>query len=170
MDLQYLSKLMKIFDGSSAVELEIEEDGTRLRLAKAQEQAATVITQAHAPAYMPHYAPPPPPHAPVATHAPAAPAPALEAPKPAAPAPVNDKIKQVLSPIVGTFYRAPSPDADPFAQVGNRVTVGQTLCIIEAMKLMNEIESDISGTIVKIHVENGQPVEYNQPLFSVQAD
>ncbi len=169
MDLQYLSKLMKIFDGSSAVELEIEEDGTKLRLAKAQEQA-TVVT--HAPQFAHHYMPPPPPAAP-ASSVPASvatPATPPEAPKPTPPPVVNDKVKQVLSPIVGTFYRAPSPDADPFTQVGNRVSVGQTLCIIEAMKLMNEIESDISGTIVKIHVENGQPVEYNQPLFSVQAD
>jgi acetyl-CoA carboxylase biotin carboxyl carrier protein len=69
---------------------------------------------------------------------------------------------------VGTFYRAPSPNADPYVQVGSQVTKGSVLCIIEAMKLMNEIESDFSGKIVKIHVENAQPVEYNQLLFSIE--
>ncbi len=75
-----------------------------------------------------------------------------------------------MSPIVGTFYRAPSPDADSFVQVGQHVNAGDTLCIVEAMKLMNEIESDASGTIVKILVENAQPVEYNQPMFVIKPD
>jgi acetyl-CoA carboxylase biotin carboxyl carrier protein len=91
----------------------------------------------------------------------AAPAPA------AAPASTN---KTVLSPIVGTFYRAPAPDADAFVKVGDHVSVGQTLCIVEAMKLMNEIESDVSGTVVRILVENQNPVEYNQPLFEIKPD
>ena len=74
----------------------------------------------------------------------------------------------VPSPIVGTFYRAPNPDADPFVRVGDNVRVGQVLCIVEAMKLMNEIESDIDGTIVKVHVENAEPVEFGQPLFTIK--
>jgi acetyl-CoA carboxylase biotin carboxyl carrier protein len=82
----------------------------------------------------------------------------------------DDANHKVLSPIVGTFYRAPSPDADAFVQVGQHVNVGDTLCIVEAMKLMNEIESDAAGTIVKILVENGQPVEYNQPVFVIKPD
>ncbi len=77
-------------------------------------------------------------------------------------------IHQVKSPIVGTFYRAPNPDADPFIQLGDKVRVGQTLCIIEAMKLMNEITTDVSGTVVEIHVESGQGVEYDQLLFGIQ--
>jgi len=75
----------------------------------------------------------------------------------------------IPSPFVGTFYRAPSPESPPFTEVGQRVTAGQTLCIVEAMKLMNEIEADISGTVKKILVENGQAVEYDQPLFVIEA-
>jgi acetyl-CoA carboxylase biotin carboxyl carrier protein len=74
----------------------------------------------------------------------------------------------VKSPIVGTFYEAPSPGAEPFVEVGDQVEVGQTLCIVEAMKLMNEIESDVSGEVMRILAENGQPVEYGQPLFAVR--
>ena len=81
---------------------------------------------------------------------------------------VPDNVVEVHSPMVGTFYRAPSPDADPYVEVGQSVSVGQTLCIVEAMKLMNEIEAEISGKIVKILVENAQPVEYNQPLFLIE--
>lgn len=82
----------------------------------------------------------------------------------------NSKLHKVLSPIVGTFYRAPAPDADPYVQVGDNVSQSTVLCIVEAMKLMNEIESDVSGKIVKILVENGTPVEYNQPLFLIEKD
>ena len=81
-----------------------------------------------------------------------------------------DKLYEVKSPIVGTFYRAPAPDADPYVKVGDHVSVGQPLCIIEAMKIMNVIESDVSGTIKKILVENAQPVEYNQTLFIIEKD
>ena len=73
-----------------------------------------------------------------------------------------------ISPIVGTFYRAPAPDADPYIQIGDTISAGSVLCIVEAMKLMNEIESDVSGKVVKILVENGKPVEYNQPLFLIE--
>ena len=82
--------------------------------------------------------------------------------------PVNDGLKEIRSPIVGTFYRAASPDADSYVNVHDRVETGQVLCIIEAMKLMNEIESDVTGSIVEILVENGQPVEYDQVLFLVK--
>ena len=88
---------------------------------------------------------------------------------PAAGAPVAEDLHVVKSPIVGTFYSAPSPGADPFVTVGAQVDVGQVLCIIEAMKLMNEIESDVAGEVVKIFVENGQPVEYGEPLFGIRA-
>ena len=77
-------------------------------------------------------------------------------------------LHEIRSPIVGTFYRAPAPDADSYVQVGSVVSPGSVLCIVEAMKLMNEIESDVSGKIVKILVENGKPVEYNQPLFLIE--
>jgi acetyl-CoA carboxylase biotin carboxyl carrier protein len=78
------------------------------------------------------------------------------------------KYKEIKSPIVGTFYRAPSPDGEPYTDVGSQIKPGNVLCIVEAMKLMNEIEADIAGTIVKVCVENGKPVEYNQVLFLVE--
>ncbi len=94
-------------------------------------------------------------------------------PREAAPAPVaapEERFAAVESPMVGTFYRSPSPDAEPFVDVGDRVRRGQTLCIVEAMKLMNEIESEVSGTIVEICVENAEPVQFGQALFRVRPD
>src|SRR4029079_9802404 len=76
----------------------------------------------------------------------------------------------IKSPIVGTFYASPSPDAEPFVRVGDRVRVGQLLCIVEAMKLMNEIESDVAGTVLQVYPKNAQPVEYGEPLFAIRAD
>jgi len=99
------------------------------------------------------------------------PVPATIQPEPAAkaaPAPEEEKLHIVSSPIVGTFYRSPSPDSDPFVDLGDQVERGQILCIIEAMKLMNEIPSEASGTIAKVFVENGQAVEYGQPLFGIK--
>lgn len=86
------------------------------------------------------------------------------------PAATNDAMPAVESPMVGTFYRSPSPDAPPFVEVGARVTEGQVLCIVEAMKLMNEIESDLAGTVVEVLVDNAQPVQFGQPLFRVRPD
>ena len=104
----------------------------------------------------------------VMMQAPAAPAPvAVPAPAVAAPAPAPSNLKEVKSPMIGTFYLTSSPDAAPFVSEGSTVTAGQTVCIIEAMKLFNEIESEISGKIVKILVANATPVEYDQPLFLV---
>lgn len=158
MDLNYLRRLLRIFDESSAAELSIEEEGMSVHMSKASAQA---------PMMMPSYTMPAAAPAPVA---PAAPAPAASAPASAPAASSADSGHTVTSPIVGTFYRAPSPDADSFVQVGQHVNVGDTLCIVEAMKLMNEIESDVTGTIIKILVDNGQPVEYNQPIFLVKPD
>lgn len=157
MDLNYLRRLLRIFDESSASELSIEEEGMSVHMSKPSAQA---------PVMMPGYAMPAPAAAPAA--APSA-APAAPASAPAVAA-VVDSGHTVTSPIVGTFYRAPSPDADAFVQVGQHVKAGDTLCIVEAMKLMNEIESDVTGTVIKILVENGQPVEYNQPIFLVKPD
>jgi acetyl-CoA carboxylase biotin carboxyl carrier protein len=159
MDLNYLRRLLRIFDESSASELSIEEEGMTVHMSKPSAQA---------PVMMPGYAMPAVPAAVSAT-----PVAAASAPAPAAaaePAVAADSAHKVVSPIVGTFYRAPSPDADAFVQVGQHVNVGDTLCIVEAMKLMNEIESDATGTVIKILVENGQPVEYNQPIFLVKPD
>ena len=155
MDLIYLKKLLKTFDDSTLSELDIEEEGLNIKLRRSLGGSAPVMA----------YAPQPVMHMPAPAAAPAAPVAEAAAAKPAA-----SKHHTVLSPIVGTFYRAPAPDADAFAKVGDHVTVGQTLCIVEAMKLMNEIESDVTGTIVKILVENQNPVEYNQPLFEINPD
>jgi acetyl-CoA carboxylase biotin carboxyl carrier protein len=87
----------------------------------------------------------------------------------APPVPTSEDLKTIKSPIVGTYYSAPSPGAPPFVKVGDTVTVGQVLCIIEAMKLMNEIESDVAGEVVEVFVENGQPVEYGESLFAIRA-
>jgi acetyl-CoA carboxylase biotin carboxyl carrier protein len=116
--------------------------------------------QAPAPTAAPivHAAPPPPP-------APAAAAPAAAAP---AAAPADDNLHVVTSPFVGTFYRSPNPAADSYVEVGQRIERGQVLCIVEAMKLMNEIEADIAGTVAAILVQNAEPVEYGQPLFKIE--
>ncbi len=105
---------------------------------------------------------------PVVTQAPVAPPPAAATPAAGAGAPPAASQRVITSPMVGTFYRSPAPDADPYVEVGDAVSVGQTVCIVEAMKLMNEIESEVQGRVVKILVENAQPVEYGQPLFLVE--
>lgn len=103
--------------------------------------------------------------------APVAPPPAAAAPAPRAEKPVTtSKTIDIKSPMIGTFYRSANPDSPPFASVGDKVTKGQTVCIIEAMKLFNEIESEVSGTIVKVMIENSSPVEYDQVLFVVEPD
>lgn len=152
MDLNLIKKLIKILEASEVTDLEVEENGTRVKLAK-----KVRVTQA------------------------------VTIPQPQIASPVNQQTSvavskteekksteetsnfhEIKSPIVGTFYRAPAPDADSYVQVGDVVSAGTVLCIVEAMKLMNEIESDISGKIVKILVDNGKPVEYNQPLFLIE--
>ncbi|TAE29514.1 MAG: acetyl-CoA carboxylase biotin carboxyl carrier protein [Candidatus Kapaibacterium sp.] len=168
MDLQYLRRLLRIFDESTAVDLEIEEEGVKLKMSKVSEHQAMMTAPQHImmPSQMMMQ-----PQQMAAAPAQAAPSAAPVAPAASAGGDAGGKkTHQVCSPIVGTFYRAPAPDADAFIQVGSRVSVGATLCIVEAMKLMNEIESDGTGTVVKILVENGQPVEYNQPLVLLEID
>lgn len=158
-DLNYIKKLIKILDSCGISELEIEEEGTRLKLVKSKPQSET-------PQFI-SYSPPPAAHT-QASQAVEAPPQKTEEVKEKAPA--KENLREVKSPIVGTFYRAPSPNADPYIKVGQKVVPGTVLCIIEAMKLMNEIEAEISGTITKIMVENTQPVEYNQTLFLIEPD
>jgi acetyl-CoA carboxylase biotin carboxyl carrier protein len=163
MDLQYLRRLVKIFDESTASELTIEEEGVKVSMAKPMGEPVMYAQPQYAPMQhiqMPQAAPQP-------QAAPAAAPQSNGASAAAAPADTSKKHHEVRSPIVGTFYRAPAPDASSFVQVGDSVSVGSTLCIVEAMKLMNEIESDVAGTVVKVLVENGQAVEYNQPLFLI---
>jgi acetyl-CoA carboxylase biotin carboxyl carrier protein len=152
MDLRKLKKLIDLVQESGIAELEITEGEERVRIASGGAVSVTPLAAA----------------APVAAAAPAASAPAPVAAAAAAPAPAPAAEGHVVkAPMVGTFYRAPAPDAKPFVEVGDTVKEGQTICVIEAMKLMNEIESDASGTIKAILVENGQPVEYGQALFII---
>ena len=151
MDIRKIKKLIELLEESSLTEIEIVEGEESVRLARGgQTQAA------------PFLAPPVVAAAPLA----AAAAPAAEPPKSE-----EDQVPEgelVLSPMVGTFFAASGPGAEPFVSLGQRVGVGDTLCIIEAMKMFNQIEADVYGTVVAILVENGQPVEYDQPLFVIR--
>lgn len=151
MDLRKLKTLIDLVSESGISELEVTEGEGKVRIVK---NAAPVYLPSQA-----QYAP-----APQVTGAAAAPA---ESDTPATPAAATPQGHVVTSPMVGTFYRAPSPGADPFVQVGDSVKEGQTICIIEAMKLLNEIEADKTGVVKEILVENGQAVEYGQPLFVI---
>ena len=152
MDLRKLKKLIDLVQESGIAELEITEGEEKVRISRVGQAAAGFVS-------MPGAAPVAPP---AAQPAPAA---AGAAAPPAAEEKVEGHI--VKSPMVGTFYRSPSPGAKPFVEVGDKVGPGDTLCIIEAMKLLNEIEADHGGTIKEAYVENGQPVEYGEPLFLI---
>ncbi len=159
MDVRELKEILQILEEQSITEFELEQDGMKLRICR-----QTSSNHVGAPAGAPS--------APVLPPQPAAPVVAAPAPAPAPSGPVevetSDKETVVKSPIVGTFYRAADPNSAPFANVGDQVKVGQVLCIIEAMKLMNEIEAEVSGEIVRVHPENGQPVQYGDPLFTLR--
>lgn len=150
MDLRKLKKLIDLVEESGIAEIEVTEGEEKVRITR---------TIAAAPVY----AAPVPTAAPAVTPA-AAP---VAASAPAAPA-ARDLSEAQKSPMVGTFYRAPGPNAAPFVEVGQQVKAGDTLCIIEAMKLMNEIEAEKSGTVKEILVENGTPVEFGEPLFIIE--
>jgi acetyl-CoA carboxylase biotin carboxyl carrier protein len=155
MDLRKLKTLIDLVSESGISELEVTEGEGKVRIVK---NAAPVYMQA------PQYAQGPMQQAPQYANNPADAGAAAPAAAPVAAAPQGHV---VTSPMVGSFYRAPSPGADPFIQVGDTVKEGQTLCIIEAMKLLNEIESDKAGVVKEILVDNGQAVEYGQPLFLI---
>ncbi len=171
MDLQLLRRLLKLFDNSSAAELELETESFKLRLSK-HSSGGSNGDAVPAPVAIPYPAVPPTPPVPQQAPAAASAEPAEQPSEVSEPAVKEEEenLHVITSPIVGTFYRAPAPDAEPFVKVGDHVNPGDTLCIVEAMKLMNEIESDIAGTVVKILVENAQPVEYGQPLFFIKPD
>ena len=160
MDLKELKEILQILEEKEIAEFELEEEGMKLRIRK----AAAASSNHSGPAPMVAVASPAP-HPSGPAVAPAAPAPA---PVPAAPE-ASDLVV-VRSPMVGTFFRAPDPNSAPFVNTGDRVKVGQVLCIIEAMKLMNEIEAEVAGEIAKVHHENGQPVQYGEALFSIRPD
>ncbi len=146
--IEKIEKLLKSLENSSIEEVEIELEGIKLKARYCRQKPSQPITVEKI----------------VETATTAA---TPESPKPAESEP-PENIHIIRSPIVGTFYRAPSPGAEPFVKEGDFVEKGQTLCIIEALKVMNEIESDVSGRVVKILAENGQPVEFDQPLFYIE--
>jgi acetyl-CoA carboxylase biotin carboxyl carrier protein len=161
LDISDLKEILRILEAQDISEFELEQDGVKLRVCRGPAHPAGAVAGPASPlAPAPATAPPAPAPAGAAT------SPGKEAANKAAPAANGTLVK---SPIVGTFYRAPDPNSAPFVSVGDRVKVGQVLCIIEAMKLMNEIEAEVAGEILQIHPENGQPVQYGDPLFTVRA-
>ena len=155
MDIRKVKKLIELLDESGIAEIEITEGEESLRISR-YPQGGAVAMAAPAPAMLPAQAAPAP--------APAAAAAAAEA---APPAEEKEDGFEVTAPMVGTFYAASSPGAAPFVQVGDKVSEGDTLCIIEAMKMMNQIEADVAGVIKSIRIQNGEPVEFGQVLFVI---
>jgi acetyl-CoA carboxylase biotin carboxyl carrier protein len=152
MNLKEIRDILELLKGTDVTEIEVVRGDNTVRIRRGTAVEARLLAS-----------PPLPVPAPVPPQAEApAPPPAKEPPKSA--------VKEIVSPIVGTFYRAPAPDAAPFVEVGSRVTKGQVLCIVEAMKIMNQIESDTGGVVAAILVENAQPVAYGQPLFHIAPD
>lgn len=151
MDIRKVKKLIELLEESGIAEIEIREGEESVRISRQQQGAGTMVMAQ--PNYM------------------QMPAPAAAPPNPAAvtaPAISEPKGHQVKSPMVGTFYRASAPGAKPFVEVGDSITAGATICIIEAMKMLNQIEADVSGKVTAILIENGQPVEFGQPLFIIE--
>jgi acetyl-CoA carboxylase biotin carboxyl carrier protein len=153
MDFNEIRKLVRLLENSQINEIEIFDKGRKIRLSKSAPHNGHMGIMMQAPPQVQALA--------AAAAAPGTAAGTLETTS-------GRNVKQVKSPMVGTFYSAPSPDAEPYVQVGDTLHKGQVLCIIEAMKLMNEIESDFSGRIIEILVENAQPVEFDQPLFNIE--
>jgi acetyl-CoA carboxylase biotin carboxyl carrier protein len=167
IDLEFLQALIRSIDESSIDSVEIERGGTRVRVSKTPDVTAAPVSMASMPAVPQAPAPP----------APAAPPPQADAMPDGAraggvsEAPAQapaDNLVEIKSPMVGTFYRAASPDSDPYVSEGKSISSGDTLCIIEAMKLMNELEAEVGGVIREICVENAEPVEYGQVLFRIE--
>lgn len=164
MDVKEIRRLLEALAASDVREFTYDTGDYKLNVKRGTEPVPTVTyTAAPAPA-----AAPAAPAAPSASGAPSEGVAAQATNSPAAPAPSGPKLTDVLAPIVGTFYSAPSPDAAPFVRVGDRVAAGTVLCIIEAMKLMNEIEAESAGVVREVAVTNGDPVEYGQVLFRIE--
>lgn len=175
MNVREIKQLVRLLDGTDVAELSIETGDMKIVLKRQTSPGPAAVGQA-----LTETVPPSSAAGSVsnpgagAGGAAAAPVPAPAAPptavsQAATPSPAgSSRLIQITAPMVGTFYRSPSPDAEPYVQPGEEINVGQPLCIIEAMKLMNEIESEVAGRIVAVLVENGQPVEYGQPLFTVE--
>ncbi|MFP5260760.1 MAG: acetyl-CoA carboxylase biotin carboxyl carrier protein [Blastocatellia bacterium] len=168
MNLKEVKELIELVSDKGFAEFEIEHQGFRLHISRFKEVPAPVIQPAATPVIISSALPAIP-------EAPAPARPREAAPPPPAPAPGSPEqvipevqLHTIKSPIVGTFYRSPSPASDVFVKIGDHVEPDKVVCIIEAMKLMNEIQAEVSGEVVKIYVENGQPVEYGQPLFGIK--
>ena len=162
VNMDELRELIALLRENGLAELELENEGFRVRLRRESAAGSGAETQHAAPDPAP-VAPPAPAPAPPPSSGPAHPG------TQASTAASQDQDLHIIpSPIVGTFYRSPSPTADPFVKIGSNVEPDTVVCIIEAMKLMNEIQAETAGEVVKIYVENGQPVEYGQPLFGIQ--
>jgi len=153
MDIRKIKKLLELLEETSIAEIEIHEGEESVRITRVSTIQQTMVQVPASPATAPAPQPAPPP---------------AEEPTPAETPEEEIKGHLVRSPMVGTFYRAPAPGAKPFVETGQQVNVGDTLCIIEAMKILNQIEADKSGVVTKVLVEDGQPVEYNQPLFVIE--
>jgi len=150
MDIRKVKKLIELLEESGIAEIEIREGEESVRISRG---STTPVQQVYAAAPYP---------------APAPQAAATAAPAPAAPPPPKSNEYVVTAPMVGTFYASPSPGAKPFVDIGDEVKVGQVLCIIEAMKMMNQIESDKAGRITSVMAQNGEPVEFGQPLYTIE--
>jgi acetyl-CoA carboxylase biotin carboxyl carrier protein len=160
LSFEQIKELIELVSHHRLQGVELERSGFKLSISGKEAAGRAAASERGAAEAAPTAAPP------VEARPAAPPAPAAAEPVAAAPAAGSHVVR---SPIVGTFYGAPSPDAEPFVRVGDRVRRGQVLCIVEAMKLMNEIESDADGTVSQILVKNAQPVEYGEPLFAIQA-
>jgi acetyl-CoA carboxylase biotin carboxyl carrier protein len=159
MDIKQIQELVKLINKTNIGEITIEEEGVKITVKQKKDPVQHIFAGSVAPSYPPQYAPA------VASAAPVA---ALETPVAVKPAePKVDNLVTIKSPMIGTFYRQAGPGKPIFASVGEEVTPGKVVCIIEAMKLFNEIESEVKGKIVKVLVEDASPVEYDQPLFLV---
>jgi acetyl-CoA carboxylase biotin carboxyl carrier protein len=155
MDIKQIQELVKLINKTNIGEITIEEEGVKITIKQKKDPVQHIV--ANAGSFAPQAAAPA-----SATPAPAAPS------EPSAPAPKADNLVTIKSPMIGTFYRQSGPGKPIFANVGDDVVVGKVVCIIEAMKLFNEIESEVSGKIVKVLVDDASPVEYDQPLFLVE--
>jgi acetyl-CoA carboxylase biotin carboxyl carrier protein len=159
IDLRYVKKLIEMLDASTVDSIEISSDkGMKLRISKSPQQRGAAV-QLAAPPVAPAPLLPPPPAARPAGEGDRAEAPKVEAPK--------STLLEIKSPMVGTFYQSPEPSAKPYVSVGDRITKGQIVCIIEAMKIMNELESEVDGVVRELNVKDAQPVEYGHVLFRI---
>lgn len=168
LDFNQLRELLTAIAQTDIAELTLKSADFELTVRKGVSSMPAIASSISSPSSTPTaFVSPPAEAAAMAPVAPSGQALAKDTTLPAPPPAIDQKWKEILSPMVGTFYRSPGPDEAPFVEVGDRIRSGQTVCIIEAMKLMNEIESEVSGQVMEILVQNGEPVEFNQPLMRI---